>query len=113
MHDFMRVLGLAKRHSVWILLAVISMVAVAGTTVFAFNLLRPIYDELLRPADQTTAVVEASTGLVAVLDRTADHAEVILHRWVGEAPFIILMLALLPFLFFWRHGGRFVYAGPA
>jgi subfamily B ATP-binding cassette protein MsbA len=95
MKDFVRVLRLAKRHSAWILLSLASMVVVAGATVFAFNLLRPIYDELLRPAGQSAAVVEAATGLVALLDRTANRAEGILQSWFGEAPFLILVLALL------------------
>jgi subfamily B ATP-binding cassette protein MsbA len=93
--DFMRVLKLAKRHSAWILLALISMVVVAGATVFAFNLLRPIYDELLHPTRATETVIDAtSMGLVAALDRVTDRAEGFLQGVVGTTPLVILILAV-------------------
>jgi len=96
MRDFLRVLRLSKRHGVWILLAVTSMVVVAGATVFAFNLVRPIYDQVLRSTSTAGATLELpASGVVAVLDSLAARAEQSLQDWVGESRMAILVLALL------------------
>jgi subfamily B ATP-binding cassette protein MsbA len=96
MHDFMRVLGLAKRHGAWILLAVTSMVVVAGATVFAFNLVRPIYDQVLRPSSTAGAILDLpASGVAAALDAFAVQADQALQGWVGESRVAILVLALL------------------
>jgi subfamily B ATP-binding cassette protein MsbA len=96
MSDFLRVLGLAKRHGAWILLAVTSMVVVAGATVFAFNLVRPIYDQVLRPSSTAGATIDLpASGVVAALDAAAARAEHALTGWVGENRVAILVLALL------------------
>lgn len=95
----MRVLGLAKRHGAWIILAMISMVVVAGTTVFVFNLLRPIYDDILQPIDRSQVVTDATaTGMVAALDRVTAGAEEALRGWFGATPAIILVLAVIAML---------------
>jgi len=96
MRDFLRVLGLAKRHGAWILLALTSMVVVAGATVFVFNLVRPIYDQVLRPSSTAQASLEPPVaGVVGALDVTAARAERTLRGWVGENRAAILVLALL------------------
>jgi subfamily B ATP-binding cassette protein MsbA len=96
MRDFVRVLGLAKRHRAWILLAVTSMIVVAGATVFAFNLVRPIYDHVLRPSSAAEATLELpATGVVAALDATAARAVRALQGWIGGNRVAILALALL------------------
>ena len=96
MRDFLRVLRLSKRHGAWILLAVASMVVVAGATVFAFNLVRPIYDQVLRPSSTARATLDLpASGVVAALDATAARAEQALQSWVGESRVAILVLALL------------------
>ena len=96
MRDFLRVLGLAKRHGAWILLAVTSMVVVAAATVFAFNLVRPICDQVLRSSSPAGGALELpASGMVAALDAFADRAEQILRAWVGENRATILVLALL------------------
>jgi subfamily B ATP-binding cassette protein MsbA len=96
MRDFLRVLGLAKRHGGWILLAAMSMVVVAGATVFAFNLVRPIYDQVLRPAAYAEKVLESSeTGVVAVLDRTTALAQRALQDRIDGNRAAILALAVL------------------
>jgi len=96
MKDFLRVLGLAKRHGAWILLAVTSMVVVAAATVFAFNLVRPICDQVLRSSSPAGVTLEfPASGMVAVLDALADRAEQILRAWVGENRTAVLVLALL------------------
>jgi len=96
MRDFLRVLGLAKRHGVWILLAVMSMVVVAVATVFAFNLVRPIYDQVLQPSSAAGSAFELPvSGMVVALDAFADRAEQALRAWVGENRAAILVLAFL------------------
>ena len=96
MRDFVRVLGQSRRHGAWILLAVASMIVVAVATVFAFNLVRPIYDQLLRPSSTAGAPLELPvSGIVATLDVFADRALQVLHAWVGENRAAILVLALL------------------
>ena len=96
MRDFLRVLGLARRHVAWILLAVMSMVVVAGATVFTFNLVRPIYDKVMRPTPDTESVLELpAAGVVAALDAAAARAENSLQGWVGGNRVAILTLALL------------------
>ena len=96
MSDFLRVLGLAKRHGAWILLAVTSMVVVAVATVFAFNLARPIFDQVLRSSSSVGTTLELPTsGVVAALDGFADRAEQALQGWVGESRVAILVVVLL------------------
>lgn len=96
MRDFFRVLGMARRHAGWMLLAAVSMVVVAVATVFAFNLVRPIFDQVLRPAPAPEAAFELpATGLVAVLDRVADRAQTAVRTWIGGRRAGILTLALL------------------
>jgi len=96
MRDFLRVLGLAKRHGAWILLAVTSMVVVAGATVFAFNLVRPIYDQVLGSSSTAGETLDLpASGVVAALDAFATRAAQALQGWVGESRVAILVLALL------------------
>jgi subfamily B ATP-binding cassette protein MsbA len=96
MSDFLRVLGLAKRHGAWILIAVTSMVLVAAATVFTFNLVRPIYDQVLRPSSNAGAALDLpASGVVGALDAAADRAERSLQGWVGESKVAILVLALI------------------
>jgi len=83
------------------------MVVVAGATVFAFNLVRPIYDHVLRPSSAAEATLELpATGVVAALDATAARAvralqgwiggnRVALQGWIGGNRVAILALALL------------------
>ena len=96
MRDFLRVLRVAKRHGAWLLLALISMVAVAGTTVFAFNLVRPMYDQVLRPRPvEAHPVVSSAPGLVGVLDSLALRAQMRLQRVVGDSRAAVIVLAML------------------
>lgn len=96
MRDFLRVLQLSKRHGAWIFVAAVSMVIAAIATVFAFNLVRPISDQVLRPVPAQEAVLELpATDMVAVLDSAAAHAESALQRWFGGKWPALLSLALL------------------
>jgi subfamily B ATP-binding cassette protein MsbA len=96
MKDFLRVLRLSKRHAAWMLLAAVSMVIAGIATVFAFNLARPIFDQILRPVPAEESVLEIpETGMVAVLDRAVARAEDLLQGWIGRHRTAILALALL------------------
>jgi subfamily B ATP-binding cassette protein MsbA len=96
MRDFLRVLGLARSHAGWFALALMSMVVVAGSTVFAFNLLRPIYDQVLRPTPIEEKASEiAASGLVAVFDAVVSRLERPLQSRLGGDRGAILVLALM------------------
>ena len=96
MGDFLRVLRLAKKHGMWILFAAVSMIAVAGTTVFAVNLVRPIIDQLLGPAVPFEPGLELRPGgLVAVLDDLVVRAENGMQGWLGGEKLAIVILALV------------------
>jgi subfamily B ATP-binding cassette protein MsbA len=72
------------------------MVVVAIATVFTFNLVRPIFDQVLRPSSSASAPSELpASGIVASLDDFADRAVQTLLRWVGQNRTAILVLALL------------------
>ncbi len=98
---FSRVLGVARQHAAWILLAFVSMVMVALSTVFAYNLIRPIYDQVLKPevdggGDRSETMLPIpSDGLIAKLDTLAAQAQQLLRRWVGQDRTIILVLVLI------------------
>lgn len=96
MKDFLRVVRLSKKHGAWMIVAAASMVIAAIATVFAFNLVRPIYDQILRPLPAEDSALELSaTDFVAVLDRSAAHAQGLLQKWIGENRMAILALAML------------------
>jgi subfamily B ATP-binding cassette protein MsbA len=78
------------------LLAAASMAVAAVATVFAFNLVRPIYDQVLRPDRAVEAGLDVSeSGLVGVLDRAAAQAGQALQRRIDGHRAAILVLALL------------------
>ncbi len=67
MSSLLRIARLGRRHAVWLAVAAAAMVVVAGATVFAYNLVRPIFDEVLGSA----APRVAGGDLVARLDAGA------------------------------------------
>jgi subfamily B ATP-binding cassette protein MsbA len=79
-------------------IALVSMVLVAASTVFAYNLIRPVYDELLDPvaADEDRALPKG--GLVGQLDRVADAAESWLRGRLGTSRTTVLLLVLIAIL---------------
>ncbi|MCP4898930.1 MAG: ABC transporter ATP-binding protein [bacterium] len=98
MRHFVKVLRVAKRHAVWMFVALISMLIVAVTTVFSYNLIRPVYDQVLGAggAGQTAT---GSTGqsadfVVANLDALARYGRDRLAVWMGDRPSLILLLLL-------------------
>jgi subfamily B ATP-binding cassette protein MsbA len=88
----LRVLWMARRHAAWLVLAVVCTAIVAASTVFAYNLIRPIYDELLGPS---TAHVPAPSGLVVWLDDRTTALRGALEELVGGSRAAILALVVL------------------
>lgn len=108
MRAFARVLWLARRHAGWVAAVVVSMAVVSFATVFALNLIRPLYDQVLsRPA-------EGATGAAAVLRppmvRWLDGAAAwLVHRLAPEgasATLGILLLVLAAIVL--KNAGTFV-----
>jgi len=97
--SFLRVLWLARRHAGWIVVAIISMVLVATATVFAYNLIRPIYDDVLSPGGPSVeGPQEAAIPRPAViegLDRAVELCQSWLSAWVGSDTATVLLLVLL------------------
>ncbi len=96
MRDFLRVLRVARRHGAWLLLALVCMVAVAGTTVFVYNLVRPMYDRVLQPVSgENRRAVTPGPGIVGVLDSFTSRAEERLATLVGDSRAAVIALAML------------------
>jgi len=95
MRAFLRVLGVARRHAAWILVAILSMIMVAGSTVFAYNLIRPVYDRVLSPTGgNDTVPVAPKSGVIGFLDRLACRGQGLLSSWVGDDRVTVLLLIL-------------------
>ena len=94
MRDLLRVLRLARRHALWIALAMLAMVAVATSTVFAYNLVRPLYDRVLGAGGEPLQS-PGDGPLVDALDRLAGAVEQQLQPLAGEGPAPLLLLVLL------------------
>ncbi len=103
MKSFVRVLGVARRHAVWIAVAMVSMVLVASSTVFAFNLVRPLYDEVLGHSPVAAQAQNAEsppasvphTGLVAKLDRASAALRERMSGLAGGDRRTVLFLVLM------------------
>ncbi len=100
MRSFFRVLGVAKRHAGWIGVALISMILVASSTVFAYNLIRPIYDSVLHRTSSsnvhgTSKLPIPKKGFVGDLDRAAHRAQAWLGKLVGRSRATVLVLVFL------------------
>ncbi len=98
MKNFLRVLGVARRHMGWLVVSLVSMVLVAASTVFAYNLIRPLYDEVLsgRPAAAREQAFETpKPGLVGRLDEVSNQVQRRLARLVGHDRGTVLLLVFL------------------
>jgi subfamily B ATP-binding cassette protein MsbA len=95
MRSFLRVVWSARRHGWWLVLAIVSMVMVAAATVFAYNLVRPIYDELLGPAAAAPAGLDSLGGLVGWLDRLTVALRAQLSRILPSSRTVVLALVVL------------------
>jgi subfamily B ATP-binding cassette protein MsbA len=93
MTALVRVLALARRHLAWLGVAALSMVLVASSTVFAYNLIRPVYDDLLRPDEPARQLPQI--GLVAYLDQVSAQARAWLVPVLGSDRTAILVLVLV------------------
>jgi len=97
--DFLRLISMARRHGAWMLLALMSMAIAAGATVFTFNLIRPVYDQVLRPVPEVDATPPApATGFVGLLDDLTSEAEDLVQARLGGSRMIVLGLALMAVL---------------
>jgi len=77
------------------------MVLVAGATVFAYNLIRPIYDEVLRggkPAVEQQVEEPEKSGIVGDLDRLSRKATGRLQRFLPHERSAVLVLVFLSIL---------------
>ncbi len=98
MKSFLRVLGVARRHMGWLVVSLVSMVLVAASTVFAYNLIRPLYDEVLsgKPAaSQEQAFETPKPGLIGKLDQVSNDIQRRLSRLVGHDRGTVLLLVLI------------------
>ncbi len=95
MRSFLRVLALARRHAGWAVVTLVAMVMVAGATVFAYNLVRPVYDQVLRPAGAAPVAGAARGGLVGQLDRAAEVAQGWLRDRIPSHAGAVVALILL------------------
>ncbi len=97
--DFLRALRVGRRHAPWLGAAVLGMVLVAAATVFSYNLIRPVYDQLLRPeAAVATPVPGPEGGLVGWLDGLVADAQRGLQAWAVGRRGAILGLILIAVL---------------
>jgi len=92
--SFLRVLLMARRHAAWAAVTAVAMVMVASSTVFAYNLIRPVYDQLLRPAALATPSPPRG-GMVGQLDRAAERLQGWIAGVAGERVGTVLVLILL------------------
>lgn len=99
MRHFLRVLKVARAYWAWFVAAMLSMMLVAAATVFAYNLVRPVYDRMLDPDQPADSPIELRErdGLVGELDRLAERGQAVLVSWLGESSAILLVLVILAF----------------
>jgi len=90
--SYLRVLWMGRRHGAWLVLAVVCTVVVAAATVFAYNLVRPIYDELLGPSGIDVA---PPSGFVAWLDARTSELRFALAGLVGGSRATVLLAVVL------------------
>ena len=112
LRSFLRVMWVARRHVAWLLTVLVSMVMVSISSVFALNLIRPIYDQLLGgPHGGTPATPPIPKPFFAGwLDTLTRHAQGWLQTHVGSGRVTILLMVLLAivaknlFTFLTRYG---------
>jgi subfamily B ATP-binding cassette protein MsbA len=75
--------------------AIVSMALVAAATVFAYNLIRPVYDQVLRAGPVPTSGAEFGPGLIGALDRLAGRAQQALRPRIASDRAILLLLILV------------------
>ncbi len=96
MKKLARVVWIARHHALWLGVVVCSMAAVAVSTVFALNMIRPLYDQVLSPgiAAHLSKPARATPSLVHWLDGAVHWLEVKLHPLTGGGTVGILLLIL-------------------
>jgi len=100
---------MSRRHGAWLLVAAACTVVVAVATVFAYNLVRPIYDELLGPSG---AVPASPSGVVAWLDAWTAAVRAALADVVGgsRAAILVAVVAAVACKAAATFGGRYAVA---
>jgi ATP-binding cassette, subfamily B, bacterial MsbA len=94
MRSVLRLAAFARRHWAWMGIATVAMAVAAVATVFAFNLVRPIFDDVLGPA-RGVNVPSAARGLVGRLDAVVAVARAWLERTAGLGGSAVLVLAVV------------------
>ncbi len=93
MKPFLRILGISRPYRAWIVISAVSMIIVALTTVFAYNLVRPLYDEILGPIQTVSSPGEKpSRGLVKILDTATNAAAAEIEKYAGGPRSTLLLL---------------------
>jgi len=97
--DFVRVLGVARRHVMWLVAGVVSMVIVATATVFATNLVRPLYDDLLGggvvSGIPSAGEMHTQPPMIEVLDRITGAARARIESLSGGRRLALLTLVVV------------------
>jgi len=110
--SFLRVVWVARRHVAWLLTVLFSMVLVSVSSVFALNLIRPIYDQLLGGAGPGVPKTPPlpKPFFAGWLDALTDHVQSWIQPHVGTGPTSILLMVFLAivaknlFTFLTRYG---------
>jgi len=96
---FVRALSLARPHAGWVGVALVSLALAGSATVFAYNLVRPVYDEILSGRGPVGEVAPASeiahTRVIRALDAVSGGARRWLQARVGDYRLAILALVAL------------------
>ena len=112
MRSLLRVLGIARRHWPWLALVALSTLLVAVSTVFVYNLVRPIFGDLLVPHGGGGATGGSAGAVVRVLD----HASGVLRDWLagwlpgGRAALLALVVLAVLVKATAGYGGRYAVA---
>jgi len=110
MRSFLRVVWVARRHVVWLLTVLFSMLMVSISSVFALNLIRPIYDQLLGGTGAPKTPPLPKPFFAGWLDVLTHHVQSLLHAHLGTGRTSILLMVLLAivaknlFTFLTRYG---------
>lgn len=112
LRSFLRVLWVARSHALWMVTVVVSMVMVSVSSVFALNLIRPIYDQLLggKGSGAPATPPLPKPFFAGWLDALTHHLQSSLQAHGGSGRTTVLLMVLLAivaknlFTFLTRYG---------
>lgn len=114
MGSLLRVFGIARRHWRWLALVVVSTLLVAASTVFVYNLVRPIFGDLLTPNPGAAAGVSppAAGGVIHALDDVSGAVRDWLAGWLPGSRSALLALVVIAVFVkaAASYGGRYAVA---